>query len=181
MKYEYMLTHDWDTLSEAIHQDCINAGWWKPYPNKIDRFETAMMLAISELSEALEGHRKDLMDDHLPHRKMFEAELADTAIRLLDSADAWGISFDGCAPYIRYAVIHFKSLPIPHQLYFTCRSATHLVHRSAVCQTFYRVIAMALLHDIDLPLIIQEKRAYNADRPDHKLENRENEKHGKKY
>jgi NTP pyrophosphatase (non-canonical NTP hydrolase) len=39
---------------------------------------------VSEISEAMEGARKDLMDDKLPHRKMEEVELADLLIRLLD-------------------------------------------------------------------------------------------------
>lgn len=32
----------------------------------------------------MEGMRKNLMDDHLPHRKMVEVELADAMIRILD-------------------------------------------------------------------------------------------------
>ncbi|XUM19805.1 hypothetical protein ACRAVF_19255 [Bradyrhizobium oligotrophicum S58] len=38
------------------------------------------MLIVSEIAEAMEGERKSLMDDHLPHRKMVEVELADTLI-----------------------------------------------------------------------------------------------------
>ncbi len=48
-------------------------------------------LAHSELSEALEGSRKDLMDDHLPAFTMQEAELADVIIRLGDFAAARGL------------------------------------------------------------------------------------------
>jgi NTP pyrophosphatase (non-canonical NTP hydrolase) len=46
------------------------------------------MLALihSEVSEALEGVRKDLMDDKLPHRKAVETELADALIRIFDLA-----------------------------------------------------------------------------------------------
>ncbi len=44
------------------------------------------MLAVSELAEAMKGHRQDLMDDKLPHRKMFEVELADALIRIFDTA-----------------------------------------------------------------------------------------------
>ena len=55
------------------------------------------MLALvhSEISEALEGHRKDLMDDHLPHRKMFEVELADAVIRIFDIAAGLGLDLGG--------------------------------------------------------------------------------------
>ena len=44
------------------------------------------MLIVSEVAEAMEGDRKDLMDDKLPHRKMIEVELADALIRIFDLA-----------------------------------------------------------------------------------------------
>ncbi len=43
-------------------------------------------LIHSEISEAMEGHRKGLMDDKLPHRRMVEVELADALIRIFDYA-----------------------------------------------------------------------------------------------
>src|ERR1700674_1241434 len=49
-------------------------------------FGERIALIHSELSEALEGHRKDLMDDKLPHRKMIDCEIADAIIRLCDLA-----------------------------------------------------------------------------------------------
>jgi hypothetical protein len=62
--------------------------------------------------------RKDLMDDHLPHRKMAEVELADAVIRICDLAGLKGYDLGGA---------------------------------------------------------IEEKLAYNLQRADHKLENREKE------
>jgi len=44
------------------------------------------MLMVSEISEAMEGARKNLMDDKLPHRTMVEVELADAIIRICDYA-----------------------------------------------------------------------------------------------
>ncbi len=43
-------------------------------------------LMHSELSEALEGDRKNLMDDHLPQFDMLTVELADVVIRIMDHA-----------------------------------------------------------------------------------------------
>lgn len=54
-----------------------------------------LMLATSELAEALEGHRKSLMDDKLPHRLMFEVEIADCVIRLLDIAGGMDLDLGG--------------------------------------------------------------------------------------
>ena len=49
------------------------------------------MLVVSEVAEAMEGDRKNLMDDHLPHRKMIEVELADALIRILDLSEGLGL------------------------------------------------------------------------------------------
>jgi len=54
-----------------------------------------LMLVVSEVSEAMEGHRKNLMDDKLPHRKMVEVELADAVIRIADLAGALGLDLGG--------------------------------------------------------------------------------------
>lgn len=115
-------------LARTCHEQAVKAGWW----NDLDTGESLkgkrnvgemLMLAVSEIAEAMEGHRKGLMDDKLPHRKMIEVEIADCIIRLCDTAEALGL---------------------------------------------------------DLPGAIVEKLAYNAQRADHKPENRRAEG-GKKY
>lgn len=55
------------------------------------------MIALmhSELSEMLEGERKNLMDSHLPHRKSAEVELADLLIRAFDYAGKFDFDLDG--------------------------------------------------------------------------------------
>jgi NTP pyrophosphatase (non-canonical NTP hydrolase) len=65
------------------------------YLAKERNFGELIALAHSELSEALEGHRKDLMDDKIPHRKMVEVELADLLIRVFDIAGGYGFDLDG--------------------------------------------------------------------------------------
>lgn len=75
-----------------------NAKWWyDPVTGeKLQRNKGEMlMLIVSEISECMEGERKDLQDTHLPHRKMAEVELADTLIRIFDYAAAHGYDVDG--------------------------------------------------------------------------------------
>lgn len=50
---------------------------------------------VSEVAEAMEGARKDLMDDHLPNRKMEEVELTDAVIRILDYAGGFNLDLQG--------------------------------------------------------------------------------------
>jgi len=47
-----------------------------------------LCLIHSEISEAMEGARKGLMDAHLKHRPMMEVELADAIIRIFDLAES---------------------------------------------------------------------------------------------
>lgn len=54
-----------------------------------------MMLMVSEIAEAMEGCRKNLPDDKLPHRSMEEVELADLIIRLFDYAGGFGLDLQG--------------------------------------------------------------------------------------
>lgn len=122
-------------LVAVCHGAAAAAGWWKgpePYPsvidllrnpqNKAEKFIAGaivgqkLALIHSEISEGLEGDRKKLMDDKLPHRLMLEVELADAIIRICDLAGAMNLDLGGA---------------------------------------------------------IMEKLAFNAQRPDHKLEIRE--------
>lgn len=78
-------------LQIACHGDAFKAGWWTDLKTGEDlrlrnNVPEKLMLVVSELGEAMEGHRKDRMDDHLPHRKMLEVELADAVIRIFDLA-----------------------------------------------------------------------------------------------
>lgn len=85
-------------LSDKIYQDNIKAGWWKKDENgNIIPREPGVLLCLihSEISECMEGFRKNLMDTHLTHRKMAEVELADAIIRMLDMSGHYGFDLDG--------------------------------------------------------------------------------------
>ena len=82
-----------DVLTMYCHGIAKESGWWESTTERdIPRL---LMLCVSELAEAMEGHRKDLMDDHLPERKALEVELADTVIRIFDMAGGLGLDLGG--------------------------------------------------------------------------------------
>lgn len=78
-------------LVHLCHGLAKEAGW-NDKPREIG---TELMLIFSDVSEAMEGARKDLMDDHLPSRKMLEVELADALIRICDTAGKHGLDLGG--------------------------------------------------------------------------------------
>lgn len=85
-----------DLNAYAAHIHELNLKWWQNVdgsPKDLDKGER-FMLMVSELAEAMEGDRKDLMDDKLPQYKMLYVELADTVIRVLDSGHVYGWNFD---------------------------------------------------------------------------------------
>jgi hypothetical protein len=85
-------------LNEYAHDVHVeNKKWWydPATGNALDRnFGEMIALCHSELSEALEGHRKNLQDDHLPQYKMADVELIDCMIRLFDLLDARGVNVE---------------------------------------------------------------------------------------
>lgn len=76
-----------DDLANIIHHRNVAAGWWKrdEHGGVIDRnMGELLCLVHSEISEAMEGHRKGLMDDKLPQYPMLMVELVDALIRIFD-------------------------------------------------------------------------------------------------
>jgi NTP pyrophosphatase (non-canonical NTP hydrolase) len=88
--------HTLNDITEYCHE--ANLKWWQDPKTKepLNRNRAELlMLIVSEIAEAMEGERKDLMDDKLPHRKMAEVELADALIRIFDYAGGFGYDLGG--------------------------------------------------------------------------------------
>lgn len=112
-------------IIDEIYEGNVVAGWYsdpKTGERIVRNVPEMMMLMVSEISESMEGYRKKLSDDKLPHRSMTVTELADVFIRMAD------------------LVGYLKSMGYPDADQFD--------------------------------EVVQEKREYNSNRADHKIENR---------
>ncbi|AWY02846.1 hypothetical protein [Alteromonas phage JH01] len=172
----------YQNLMSLVHTHNVQVGWW----DNRDKWThlTKLMLTVSEVSEAMEGDRKDLMDDKLPHRKMLEVELADALIR---TVDLMGHNNANIVSDLHQIVAHSRRLMDEHQppvpvILFQIVDDIVMWGRGE----HNGDVVIATIHaacdylGLDLKTAIEEKRAYNALRADHKRENRAKE-HGKSY
>lgn len=84
---------DLNKRAKEVH--AANEKWWRDLDTGeplVRNKGELLMLAISEVAEAMEGERKNLLDTHLKERPMAEVEMADIFIRLLDFAGGFNIT-----------------------------------------------------------------------------------------
>lgn len=106
-------------LQFVIYRGNVDAGWWKNFTTgevhpkgDVTLQLSKLALVHSEVSEAVEGVRKGLMDDHLKDRPMAEVELADAIIRAFDLAGHEGWDLAGA---------------IVEKLYYNAQRADHKI------------------------------------------------------
>lgn len=191
-----LITND---LRDAIYNHNVKAGWWDA-PVREDG--TTIALIHSELSEAWGGFKMDIPDDHLPQYPNVVVELADAAIRIYDffGHKKWDLEKAIEVVYVLQAeepLLPFENMDIAEyfsDVHYHVSAALEGVRKDQIMQiadgvldiaAFELAIALDMIYGCvswgwPLEKAIGDKRAYNANRADHKRENRVKE-NGKKF
>lgn len=193
-----MTNIDFNKLAKIVNEN--NHKWWIDIytgkPLNRNKYEM-LMLTVTELAEAAEGIRKNLMDDHLPHRKMAEVELADAMIRMLDFAGGFNYNLyseeiNGILNFdITKKASHGYMIPQNHlenlfSLVASLVSLSEAVKEDDRIDIEYGIslflgglILFSLHNGYDIMAAVEEKNEYNKTRKDHSIEERLKE-NGKK-
>ena len=181
-----------EELEEKCHAASKAAGWWELNGiNEELMLIRKLNLIHTELAEATEAHRKDLMSDHLSGVHGVVEELADFVIRFADLAGRGEQNFQ----FPHKEVMEFGDVSCFKTIEELIGSLTMSVTK-LYTETSYRGVKILFgfsLVTIDrneamikdqfghtVSEVIDLKLAYNASRADHKLENR-SKPNGKKY
>ena len=183
-------------LVDSFHGVARRGGWWTNLDTgeDLDR-DPVQLLALmnSELNEAFEGDRKNLMDDHLPDRPMREVELADFQIRAFDMVGGLGlteefisvcVSFGEVVDEIKLHSDKFYRVLFDLQKIVTSYEEGSGQESSELAELLASAVMASFVvgkgFGLDLPGALAAKGAYNVQREDHRLEKRR-EKNGKKF
>lgn len=191
-----------NTLRDAIYNHNVKAGWWDE-PVRPDG--TTIALIHSEISESWGGFQMDTPDDHLPQYQNAVVELADAAIRIYDffGHKKWDLEKALDAVYSLRANQHVPTFERVNfaqyymDIHYHVSAGLEGVRKNQTMQismanedimdvaAFELAIALDMIYGCrqwgwPLDEAIGDKRAYNANRADHKRENRAKDD-GKKF
>lgn len=180
-------------LATEIHASNVAAGWWTDLKTRESILATRnrpemLMLAVSEIAEAAEG-LDGRPDDKLPHLPMHDVELGDFVIRQLDQIGAEmslghapPYCFEDMGPTLEMAAKDLAPLRDSDRLMaIVCLVSEAMEHLrkgrmrgyiETMCSGIELAFGIAQLRQVDLLDIIAQKRAFNAVRADHQVENR---------
>lgn len=100
-KIKKKIAEDFNALADKCHKASFSSGWWNDKdgnplsPENDYHIATKISLIHTEVGEATEAHRRNAMDDKIPHRLGIECELADVIIRVGDLAAALNLDVGG--------------------------------------------------------------------------------------
>lgn len=166
------------SLFDVCHGLAAQRGWWTDpqtlLPVQRDP-EELLALCHSEVSEALEGDRKNLMDDKLTDCPMLEVELADCVIRLADAAGGLKVR-DAAAFHASRAI---QSIVFTPPLRRTAAELNQ-IHRDLCGVSMPEIIGKSIIRcfrlgaalGLNIPIAVARKQVFNSKRADHKLANR---------
>lgn len=181
--------------ADTIYSNNVNVGWWKKdidgvvIPRNVGEL---LALVHSEVSEAHLGLMGPgvVYDDHLPHREMYEVEMADSVIRILDIVGHFKFDIDTTISlYLAEYDYRWVMSSLTEQLSYIHSEISkalegarknapssivegHSAFEVHLAATLVRIFHVCDEQDLDLMGAIQEKFNYNKSRADHKLEAR---------
>lgn len=185
-----MTIQNFNELSKAIHLNNVEKGFWDSERNMGELF----MLIVSEISEALEAHRKGrfanvglyneaLKNEIVPNEAFLKFikdtvgdEMADVAIRLMDYCYHIGLQFDDnyieSSQMIGAVPKNFGDslMRLSGSVYWVWMVASGYTRFTTedqvnkVADAFAFLLSICEKFQIDLPLHIQLKMKYNATR-----------------
>lgn len=166
-------------LRDEIHAANVTSGWWTNLTTGesilATRNRPEMLCLIG--SEIIEAHTDGFAPDgHLPDFPAFHVEIADAAIRILDlaGADEIDLEVEDSAVVTGQPLndlMTVLTLVVGHALE-GYRKSNWAAYNAAIGQAYATLFAISATYDFDLMEVIEAKAAYNAQRQDHKVENR---------
>lgn len=184
-----MQTLDLNQMVTEVHDGWAKPLWWTDintgFPVLRNRGEL-LMLAVTELAEATEGIRKNLMDDKCPKRTMEECEMADYTIRMLDFSGGFSVGALTEVDESEFPTRWFETDNKAEKILLItgatfdvyCNLIDDQAHEISVCIQMVRLYCDQ--YKVDLAGAYKEKMAFNRVRADHQHEARRAE-NGKKF